>query len=339
MSEPDVVMASTSDAGAVTGPCGECSAPASDIADGYCGQCGHRQPVGRDHVELALESVVGVTDRGLVHEQNEDAMAFAQCTPGASGWVVVVADGVSSSQHPEAASQAAVDAACREVAGALGDPGADLAATVQRAVEVAHNAVRGVTWTRAERLDAPSCTLAVAAWRPDDGLLVATVGDTRCYWFGHDGQAALLTTDDSWAAEQLALGADPAAVDADPRAHGITRWLGEDAPAVVDCVERFTSLGGGAFVACSDGLWNSAPTADALLQALTGDDGPLVPDSDHLLAAGRRGVAFANAAGGYDNITVVLATLPESTPEPGDDRRRWWPARRRSPAPEKGDQA
>ncbi len=50
---------------------------------------------GRDHEELSLGSVAGVTDRGVRHERNEDALALATAdTPNGPAVVAVVSDGV-----------------------------------------------------------------------------------------------------------------------------------------------------------------------------------------------------------------------------------------------------
>jgi hypothetical protein len=43
-------------------------------ADGYCETCGKKVPAGDDHTEIDLGIVAGVTDRGLRHHRNEDAM-------------------------------------------------------------------------------------------------------------------------------------------------------------------------------------------------------------------------------------------------------------------------
>src|ERR1700693_6377980 len=53
------------------------SPPGAISAGGYCESCGRMVPSGRDHVELDLGLLAGVTDRGLRHPRNEDAMALA----------------------------------------------------------------------------------------------------------------------------------------------------------------------------------------------------------------------------------------------------------------------
>ena len=74
---------------------------------------------GRDHEELNLGSVAGVTDRGVRHERNEDALALATIdAPGGPAVVAVVCDGVSSADRPDEASLAAARAAVQKLSGA-----------------------------------------------------------------------------------------------------------------------------------------------------------------------------------------------------------------------------
>src|ERR1700683_3699677 len=65
-----------------------------------------------DHAEVDLGTAAGVTDRGLRHARNEDALALAsEQTPDGLVVVAVVCDGVSSSPRPDEASDAAAQAA------------------------------------------------------------------------------------------------------------------------------------------------------------------------------------------------------------------------------------
>src|SRR5688500_5194129 len=90
------------------GACTACGAAAID-GDGYCSMCGVRQPTGRDHGEVVVAKAAGVSDRGLRHSRNEDAMALTEADEGTI--VGVVCDGVSSSPRPETGSQAAAETA------------------------------------------------------------------------------------------------------------------------------------------------------------------------------------------------------------------------------------
>src|SRR5580658_8609010 len=86
--------------------------PSAEVsADGYCESCGRKLPSDRDHCELDLGLVAGVTDRGLRHSRNEDAMAFAVARLATGPMVVTaVCDGVSGSPRPDEASRAAAAA-------------------------------------------------------------------------------------------------------------------------------------------------------------------------------------------------------------------------------------
>src|SRR5580693_7728387 len=103
--------------------------PTHISADGYCETCGRKVPTPRDHVELDLGLVAGVTDRGLRHSRNEDAMALAAPQgPAGPMAVAVVCDGVSSAPRADEASLIAVRVAARMLVAAV-RAGDDLSAT------------------------------------------------------------------------------------------------------------------------------------------------------------------------------------------------------------------
>jgi serine/threonine protein phosphatase PrpC len=124
------------------GPADRCPYCAGRIgADGYCESCGRKEPAGRDHIELDLGLVAGVTDRGLRHRRNEDAMVLATAQlPAGPVVVAVVCDGVSSADRPDEASLAAAQAA-GDVLLAAARGGADLAAASAEAVRAAQLAL------------------------------------------------------------------------------------------------------------------------------------------------------------------------------------------------------
>jgi serine/threonine protein phosphatase PrpC len=146
----------------------------------------------------------------------------------------------------------------------------------------------------------------VAAVLDGSTLVVGWVGDSRAYWFPDEGIPLQLSTDDSWAAEAIALGFSREEAERAPQAHSITRWLGLDAhDAVPRTVARRLEVPGWLLL-CSDGLWNySSEAADlhdlvAATVAATGSEP---------LALAEALVAWANAQGGHDNITVALARV------------------------------
>lgn len=270
--------------------CPSCGSAGED-ADGYCGTCGMRLPAPRDHQELDLGAAAGVSDKGRRHARNEDSMAVA----AGEGFVAaVVCDGVSASVDPDVASEAAAGAACAALAA-----GADLDA----AYDAARDAVLATAHTPHLDLGPPSCTFLAAAVS-GDRVRIASMGDCRALWVAGDS-AIQLTVDDSWAELQIAAGSLSAAeASASANAHVITRWLAADAdpawrPALVD----LTVPGPGRLLLVSDGLWNYTPEPAQLVAAIG-------PEPSSPLEVARRLVAFANDAGGSDNITVVVVDLP-----------------------------
>ena len=290
--------------------CRECGGTVDD--DGYCTTCGAKAPRERDHFTEQPQSwVAGVCDRGIRHVRNEDALAVAaDAAPGGRA-VLVVCDGVSSSQDSDVASLAAARAARAVLlssrAQGVGTGSALVAAIGARlsaATDAASEAV--IATTRPDHGDSPpSCTF-VAAVVEGDLVVAGVVGDSRAYWLPDDGPAAALTVDDSWAAAQIAAGTPRAVAETGPQAHAITRWLGVDAP---DHAPRLTSIvaaSPGWLVVCSDGLWNYCSEAEALADLVRTTAAGVAGEP---LATASALVDWANTQGGHDNITVALARL------------------------------
>jgi serine/threonine protein phosphatase PrpC len=291
------------------GNCRTCGAPADAIdADRYCSHCGVRQRAPEDRQKIDLLLAAGVSDRGRTHRRNEDALYLE--TVGETGVVAVVCDGVSSSASSDIAARNAADAAGQVLADALrAATGALTDATTAHAICTAQQAVLAVPWTPHRNLDMPSCTFLSAACRNGE-LVIGWLGDSRAYWIA--GQSSRqLTVDDSWAQEQIDAGSlNEQEAGADPRAHEITRWLGPD--AVDDPPHLLTTRPSepGRLVLCSDGLWNYASgVADiaALIDTLPANATPLT------VAQSLTDTALA--AGGHDNITVVVVNVQ---PQKGD---------------------
>src|SRR5581483_3885173 len=98
-------------------------------------------PASRDHAEVDLGPAAGVSDRGLRHHRNEDAMALAaEQAPDGPAVVAVVCDGVSSSARPDEASQAAAQASLPVLVTAV-RAGKDLAEASVAAVNAARRAI------------------------------------------------------------------------------------------------------------------------------------------------------------------------------------------------------
>jgi serine/threonine protein phosphatase PrpC len=272
-------------------------------ADGYCESCGRKLPADADHTEFDLGLLAGVTDRGLRHARNEDAMALATVQL-ATGLVAVAAvcDGVSGSPRPQDASRAAARALADVTIERL-RAGSDPAAASAGAVDHAREAVAALASADG---DSPAATF-VSAVLTAEAVTLCWLGDSRAYWLGSGPVPASerLTADDSVAAEMVAAGlvSESEALTL-PQAHVVTRWIGADVGEIRPHVVTFKPPGPGVLLLCSDGLWNYEPDAAELARMA------LPAAQASLLGAAAALVKFALDAGGSDNITVVLAPFP-----------------------------
>ncbi len=281
--------------------CPECAAPAAIGPDGYCQSCGRKVAPGRDHVELDIGVLAGVSDRGLRHQRNEDAMALAtEIGPHGTVALAVVSDGVSSAPRPDEASLIAVRAAMK-VLQKSARAGEDLVGASAAAANAGAQALTELVG----HAGSPAATYVSAAVS-QDVVTVCWLGDSRAYWLAADpAECQRLTRDDSLAEEIVAAGlASTEEAMASPQAHVITRWLGADVPELKPNVSQFAPPGPGVLLVCSDGLWNYRPeAADLAALAL-----PAALTAPLPVAAGL--VRFAVDQGGLDNITVVLIPFP-----------------------------
>lgn len=284
----------------------ESAVPGPISAEGYCQSCGRKVPSGRDHVELNLELLAGVTDRGLRHSRNEDAMALATAeTPDGPVAVAVVCDGVSSSPRPDEASLTGAQAAVRMLLSSI-RRGDEPEQASLAAVRQAHEAMAIL----GSPSRAPAATYVSAIVGPA-AVTVCWLGDSRAYWLAAGSGSERLTRDDSIAEELVSQGElTEAQAMASPQAHVITRWLGADVAQAQPHVARFEPPGRGVVLVCSDGLWNYLPEPAGLA-------GLALPAALHdPSSAADALLKFALEAGGVDNITVVLIPFPLLRPAP-----------------------
>ncbi len=278
--------------------------------DVFCERCGARlgeageQDSLGDRLELDQGVAAAISDRGRVHRRNEDA--FSLSVRSERRVAVVVCDGISSASAGDLAAQNAADAAATRLERALLDADHEAAVAVDEAIEAAHAAVSRVPWTARVNRDSPSCTLVCALYR-DGELVVGSVGDSRAYWLGEDANRQL-TTDDSWAEEQVAAGAmTEEEAMRDPRAHTITRWIGSDAPNTPPQIASFRPRTAGRLLLCSDGLWNYVSTANELRELVD-----RLPSGSSPAALARALADTALRRGGRDNITVAIVAIEPS---------------------------
>jgi protein phosphatase len=237
---------------------------------------------------LRAADTVAQTDTGRQRRDNEDS-AYARAP------VFVVADGMGGAQAGEVASKVAVEAFEQGLPEA-GSPEERLA---DRARE-ANNRIHNLSKTQHER--AGMGTTLTAAYLDDSELAIAHVGDSRAYLF-RDGELKMLTQDHSLVAELVQRGKLTEEQAAEhPQRSIITRALGPEPTVEVDTL-TYPVRAGDVLLLCSDGL-TSMISDEQVAAVLAG--------TDDLHAAAQALIDEANAAGGRDNITVVLFRLEEA---------------------------
>jgi serine/threonine protein phosphatase PrpC len=299
------------DAAGMASGCRCGAGPEAIDEQGFCTECGRKcRQQARDHVELALAPHFGgVTDRGRRHPQNEDDFALAlEMVDDKPVYILVVCDGVSSSENAQTASAAACatarDALLQAVRAGQSEPQEALAETIR----AANRAVCTLPYTPEGPKDPPETTL-VAALVQNGVVTIGWVGDSRAYWFGPEGDH-LLTHDHSWINAMVDIGqmtAEEATQDA--QAHAITRSLGLWEGAISEEASEpslitFALPSSGCLLLCTDGLWNYAPQLEQIAALLR-----QTPEGTEAQTLARTLVAYANAQGGRDNITVALVSF------------------------------
>jgi serine/threonine protein phosphatase PrpC len=279
--------------------CSQCGAGAVG-PDGYCGRCG----VGRSDrrtEEVVAAALAAASDRGKRHATNEDAFALAS---DPAGDILVVCDGVSSSQTPAAAARTGCAAARDFLLAALRDGIADDAAALAAALDSAHDAVAGLPFDASADPDPPEATI-VAAVRCGRRVAVGWLGDSRAYYVTPE-VARQLTADHSWLREEVEAGEITAEEGLrSPLAHAVTRTLGGPAGRDEPEVRAFDlPPGPGLLLLCSDGLWAAFPDVAVFAREVW----RLAADGD-ARAVVRGLVEAAVARYGRDNATAAVLLL------------------------------
>jgi PPM family protein phosphatase len=212
--------------------CSACGAPVEPEAR-FCEACG--SPIGgavaetNTRVSLRLDrrelnlgpELAAVSDRGLVHAQNEDAVVVLSDPPFA---VIVVCDGVSTSHDPALGSGTAADATAQSLLQGI-MTSKNPKELMQTAVLAGHDAICALMPADTSSDDRPLTTI-VAALASSSTVTIGWVGDSRAYLLS--GAAKLLTRDDSWVNWAVERGdMTEAQAMRSPNAHVIIQCLGD----------------------------------------------------------------------------------------------------------------
>ncbi len=267
------------------------------------------------------------SDVGRQRTGNEDNF-FVQAP------LFVLADGMGGAQAGEVASEIAIEAFRAGLP--EGDTENSLVTVIQAANAKVHEQANAVPEYHGM---GTTCTVAFVA---EEEVVLAHVGDSRAYLL-RDSELIRLTRDHSLVGELVDRGrvTEEEALT-HPQRSVITRAVGPEPTVKVDA-ERIAARAGDVFLLCSDGLTDMIRDKQ-VLSVLTA--------VGSLEEAGRNLIAAANAAGGRDNITVILFRLEEvdtaggdgstqettvteavSAPGPSKPPPRTMPPPRRAPAP------
>jgi PPM family protein phosphatase len=227
------------------------------------------------------------SDTGRARRANEDAF-FAHAP------VFAVADGMGGAQAGEVASRTVVDCLRRGLPDG-GSPEERLAALAEEANGLIHRKAAE------DEQRAGMGTTLTAAYVDEDAVSFGHVGDSRAYLF-RDARLQQLTNDHSLVGEMVRRGKLTAEqAEEHPQRSIITRALGPEPAVEVDHMTTY-ARDGDVFLLCSDGL--TSMLSDEQI-------GRTLIDAPDLRAAGHALIDAANAAGGRDNITVILFRVEE----------------------------
>ena len=232
----------------------------------------------------ALTSFGSRTDIGCLRDHNEDSLVV---TPP----LFAVADGMGGHAAGEVASEIAV-----RVLSELAPEHPDGEA-LGRAIEEANRAV--IQAAREGRGRQGMGTTMTAAMLEGERLVIAQVGDSRAYLL-HQGKLQQLTRDHSLMADMIEAGQlTPEEARTHPQRSVITRALGSDAHLHPDIYEINVETGDRLLI-CSDAL--SGMIFDDQIEST------LRRVQDPQRCASQL-VNEAIAAGGHDNVTVIVADV------------------------------
>ena len=232
----------------------------------------------------ALTSFGSRTDIGCLRDHNEDSLVV---TPP----LFAVADGMGGHAAGEVASEIAV-----RVLSELAPEHPDGEA-LGRAIEEANRAV--IQAAHEGRGRQGMGTTMTAAMLEGERLVIAQVGDSRAYLL-HQGKLQQLTRDHSLMADMIEAGQlTPEEARTHPQRSVITRALGSDVHLHPDIYEINVETGDRLLV-CSDGL--SGMIFDDQIE------NTLRRVQDPQRCASQL-VNEAIAAGGHDNVTVIVADV------------------------------
>jgi protein phosphatase len=231
------------------------------------------------------------SDVGRVRSANQDVCGEFENAEGYR--LLVVADGMGGHRGGETASRLAL-----ETIGSVFDRDFGSAETLLgRAFRAANDEIHRVGASDPSLHGMGTTGVAILIGPSDEGW-VAHVGDSRAYRL-RDGRLDQITEDHSWVFEEVRQGRITAEeASGHPMKNVLLRSIGVGSDVDVS-VSAIDLRSGDCFLLCSDGLWGELD--DPVIAEVLAREPPSS-------AAGEL-VDLANAHGGRDNVTVVVAAV------------------------------
>nr|CRH07069.1 Putative serine/threonine protein phosphatase 2C-type [Candidatus Magnetococcus massalia] len=249
---------------------------------------------------------VGLSDPGCKRTLNEDSFTVDQ-----EHQLLVVSDGMGGHDAGEVASRQVVESLCdflqddaestvpvhqNQSAERNNAPTNAYLTLLEEAIHSANRTIYRLNKEKDYQDGVGMGATVVGYWQPEDQLpgIIFHTGDSRLYLF-RGGQLEQKTVDHSMFEAWKAAGS----VGRAPAKNMLTQALGPN-PAVNPALQIFTPQSDDLLLICSDGLTGmiSAEVITDILAQTT---------SDTLQSAAEKLIELAKAAGGKDNVTLILA--------------------------------
>ncbi|MEG0291352.1 MAG: Stp1/IreP family PP2C-type Ser/Thr phosphatase [Anaerovoracaceae bacterium] len=231
------------------------------------------------------------SDRGKRRNNNEDA-----CFVMPKENVYMVADGVGGNNAGECASNMAVSkiAECIRENSLTGiEDQNEIAICLKRYIEIANKEI--IDFALHNKENRGMATTLVMCYIKGDTLYIANIGDSRAYIY-RQGELFQITEDHSYVNSLIKMGAITHEEAKDhEKGHMITKALGAAKEADADYYQT-KIVDGDVVLLCTDGLYGELSEGE--IEKLISQEGDMSKLAEKL-------IAYANEAGGRDNITAV----------------------------------
>ncbi len=243
-------------------------------------------------------------DKGQVRENNEDSLGAVKVSQASedlaqSVGLYVVADGMGGHNAGEVASKLAVRTAIREFMGEMTTHDAEMPENYQKWLHSAVALANQMVHNRGQETRSDMGTTLVMAVVAGNNAHIVNVGDSRAYLVNENG-IRQITSDHTYVQKLVEAGViTPEQANSHPHRNILTQAIGTTDQVTIDLyTEKLQE--NDYLLLCSDGLWDE----------LTNDEiWGIIMSADSAQSACQALIDATNAAGGRDNIAIVLVKL------------------------------